>query len=246
MAVGGFIAARGGANFEASPSPPPPPVVQARAFAPAPPPPPSVEDLGDYKLYTLPEPTTLAARQTKQLLMFDQPDVRFDRVYRQTLSTAYGAGPGYADASPIATQIVLKLKNETASGLGLALPAGQVAVFEPQGDLTILTGQPSIRDTAVGLPLEFSLGQAVKVQSHAVLVDRSNTAGRQTARVKVTLTNAQDTPARVELRERGGRPNLTVTDETAAHILKDGDLQWSMTVPANGAVTLTYALEWRN
>ncbi len=245
LAVGGFIAGRGGANFEASP-PPPPPMVQARAFAPAPPPRPSVEDLGDYKLYTLPEPTTVAARQTKQLLMFDQPDVKFDRVFRQTYNTAYGSGPSYQEASPAPTQIVLELKNEAASGLGLALPAGQVAVFEhPDGDLAILAGQPGIRDTAVGLPLELALGQAVNVESQAVVLDRSNVGGRQSARVQVTLTNAQNSAASIEVREGGGRPNLEVTDETAAHILKDGNLEWRVTIPANGTVTLRYTLAWR-
>ena len=33
------------------------------------------EDLGDYKLYNTPEPTTVAAYQTKQIAFLDKPDV---------------------------------------------------------------------------------------------------------------------------------------------------------------------------
>ena len=39
-------------------------------------------ELGDYKIYTLPEPTTVAARQTKQVRFLDQPSVTYERVYQ--------------------------------------------------------------------------------------------------------------------------------------------------------------------
>ncbi|OYX90674.1 MAG: hypothetical protein B7Y78_13700, partial [Caulobacter sp. 35-67-4] len=42
-------------------------------------------ELGDYKLYTLPEPVTLAARQTKQVAFLDQKGVAFQRLYMVTV-----------------------------------------------------------------------------------------------------------------------------------------------------------------
>ena len=64
------------------------PLAAPRAAAPPAPPPP--EDLGDYKLYSLPEPTTLAAHQVKQLALFDRQGVAYQRLFRFDQSSFYG------------------------------------------------------------------------------------------------------------------------------------------------------------
>src|SRR5690606_37553068 len=77
-------------------------------------------ELGDYKIYSLPEPTTVAARQTKQVRFLERDGVAYERVYR--------AGVLNADEESRPTGVVLKLRNEERAGLGVALPGGSVAV----------------------------------------------------------------------------------------------------------------------
>jgi hypothetical protein len=244
--MAGFVAGRGG-DFNGA-------VLQAREApmmamaAPAPPPPPrpTIEDLGDYKLYTLPEPTTLAARQTKQLMMFEREGVKFERVYRQALSTTFGSGNPGQVYGPVPATITLRLKNEESDGLGLALPRGNFAVFEtPPGSPPMLAGQTAIMDTAEGLPFDLTLGSAVNVQSQTRVLRRVREADRNTAQVEVVLTNAGAQAAVVEVFERGGQPSLEASAESHPHISKDGNLQWNVGVPAGSEVTVRYVLSWR-
>ena len=41
------------------------------------------EELGDLKLYRIPEPVTVAAQSRKQVAMIDRKKVRFDRIYTE-------------------------------------------------------------------------------------------------------------------------------------------------------------------
>ena len=242
--MAGFVAGRGG-DFNGA-------VLQAREVpmmamaAPAPPPRPTIEDLGDYKLYTLPEPTTLAARQTKQLMMFEREGVKFERVYRQALSTTFGSGNPGQVYGPVPATITLRLKNEESDGLGLALPRGNFAVFEtPPGSPPMLAGQTAIMDTAEGVPFDLTLGAAVNVQSQTRVLRRVREGDRNTAQVEVVLTNAGAQAAVVEVFERGGQPSLEASAESHQHIRKDGNLQWNGGVPAGSEVTVRYVLSWR-
>ena len=78
--------------------------------------------IGDYKLYPLPEPTDMPARETKQVQFLDQADVPFERVYFHRIDQ-----DRYQQGSDGAT-LTLRLHNVTESGLGKALPAGNFAV----------------------------------------------------------------------------------------------------------------------
>jgi hypothetical protein len=76
-------------------------------------------ELGDYKLYTLPEPTTVAARQVKQVLFLNQRRVPFERIY-----TFRYEDDGFGDEDEAPVNVTLRMKNETAAGSGLGDGAG--------------------------------------------------------------------------------------------------------------------------
>ena len=46
------------------------------------------EDLGDLKLYRIPEPVTVAANSQKQVALIEQAAVKVDNVYRQRIDPA--------------------------------------------------------------------------------------------------------------------------------------------------------------
>jgi hypothetical protein len=219
---------------------PPQLVPPAPAPAPPPPPPPMAKetDLGDYKLYTLPEPTTVAARQTKQVRFLDQPSVRFERLFvvrappRQT-------SPAGIDGA----ERVLRLRNTEAMGLGQPLPSGRVVVMAPGPDGSPgLLGRDRLKDTPADLPLELSLGRSSEVlfRGSSTLLPRRGSSDAPHWSVALQLTNAGDRPAVVEVREPGA-DRIDLTAEDGAHLLDGGVLKWRLKVAAHGTARFRYA-----
>jgi hypothetical protein len=227
--------------------PPPPPAIRV-----APPPRPEVkpEDLGDYKLYTLPEPTTLAAFQTKQLLMFDRPSVAFDKAYRRRMRHGAGSSPKMQDDADDNADLMVEIKNTKASGLGLSLPGGKAALFQtdPASGAQRIA-QDSLQNTAINLPVEFDMGAATEVRAHARVVSATHTGVRNDSRdqsqIEVVMTNATGAPVRFEIREDGSAPNFRVVSASLPSTPVKGGPQWLVDVPAHADAVLTYGLEWR-
>lgn len=205
------------------------------------------EDLGDFKLYNLPEPTTLAPRQTKQLLMFEQPGVQAKTVHRLDLTSSLGRfarRPVSPNVQPRPMQTVFELENLERDGLGLALPRGGVAVFERQGDVPVLLGETSMRDTPEGAPFDLLLSANPLVQAEARVVSDRLLGGRRTVDMEIRLSNASASPVIAQVRERGGASGLRVSQESDGHRFKDGWLEWNLPVSSGNARFLRYTLEW--
>ena len=205
----------------------------------------TASDFGDYKLYSLNEPTTVAANQTKQVVFLSQPAVRYSRAY------AYVARPSYEGIEDDAVQpaeVKLVMDNKAAEGLGKALPGGTVTVLEPKPDGgSSLAGQPEIGDTPVGLSFELAVGQSPRLTVAPVQgeLTRFKRAGQELTRSEVTLTvrNAGDSPA--ELIIGMGLAHLKLLKESRPHIKRNGWTVWTVPVPAEGEATLTYRTEDR-
>lgn len=201
-----------------------------------------VSNLGDYKLYTLPEPTTVAANQTKQVTFLDQGAVAYRRVYSFRVGDAF---PSYV-AHVLPASVLLRLQNKAADGLGKLLPGGMLTVLElkPDGEPS-LAGQPRMKDTPVGLPVELTVGQSdivtiTATQDELTCFDR---AGTHLERSKVTLTarSANARPALVEIRLP--QSDVKLLSESRPHGRDGAWAVWSLTIPAEGEATLRYQTE---
>ncbi len=244
-------------------------IARAVSFAAAAPAPPGVmsemvvtaqkraieSQLGDYKLYTLAEPTTVAARQTKQVLFLDQPAVKFETVYAHTVEPPPQARPdthnaAVADPTPQPAQIVLRLNNTAAEGLGRPLPAGAVQLRQPQtiaGGHELLLGEPTLdRDVPVGEPFELRLGRASQVAlTERMISDQPRPGGRVSQTFEVLAANARAIPVTLEIRhDRAGAAGFAVTTESLPHGEKAGDPLWRLTLPAGGERTLRYTVDY--
>ena len=197
------------------------PAMPRAALPPPPAPPPMAKssDLGDYKLYTLPEPTTVAASQTKQIRFLARPSAAFERFY------VYQAPSPDTKPSPdTRTRVTLAFRNMPGDGLGEPLPSGRVAIMAPApGGRIIFAAGDHLDDTPIGLPFELSLGRASQVQARAetgrIGPDGSGAAEPfarvQTPRprawsVNVALTNTGEASVVIELRQPRG-DDLQVT-----------------------------------
>ncbi|MDV3459401.1 hypothetical protein RZN05_20575 [Sphingomonas sp. HF-S4] len=188
------------------------------------------EDLGDLKLYRMPIPTTVASNAQKQVAMYLKPEVKVAILYR-----------GWIDAgSPAATSIErgLRFRNKKEDGLGVPLPSGPVAVFEPLGGTQALSGEGRTYDKAVGEEVDIALGDAEGLSASAT----ESNAGASTRAYSVTIANAHPWPVRFEGSVRFDQGNYRIEKVSARLGRKDGWPLWKATIPANGSVTLRYRL----
>jgi len=205
------------------PTPPPPP-----------PPPPMMaqqEELGDLKLYRIPERVTVAARSQKQVALLQRPSVKVESVYRQRV---YAPEPRHSGQ----VMRVLVTRNDSASGLGLPLPSGKVAVFGAASGREILVGRGTLADRAVGERVEIVAGTASSVTS-TLSIAPGMTGARE---ARIVVANSRDVPIRYEAELDMGNMTLFPGTELPS---RDGRPLWSVTVPANGQATFRYRLEER-
>ncbi len=186
------------------------------------------EDLGDLKLYRVPERVTVAAQAQKQVAMIDKPAARFERVYEGRVDAG--------DVDPAPLMLKLRTKNDTQSGLGLPLPAGALALFETAQGEALLAAQDDVADKAIGETFEIAVGESPDVQW--TLTRERQSGDRQDWRADIS--NARPDPVNVELivpYELANRPKGVERGE-GGWVLKTQ-------VPANGRATLRYRIKLR-
>lgn len=204
-------------------------------------------ELGDYKIYTLPSPTTVAARQTKQVRFLERTAVPYERVNRQWIGTQWET-PGETDTST--PQVVFRLRNTEAGGLGIALPGGNWSLrrITPEGR-SVLAGEAETQDRPVGLPLELARGDAADVRVRTrVTADGERTRGALTTawrEVEVVVSNLGGDAETVELIPREfNQTGFRITRQSVRSAVTDaGRPAWTLTVPPGESVTLTYRYE---
>jgi hypothetical protein len=205
------------------------------------------EELGDYKIYTLPSPTTVAARQTKQVRFLERTAIPYDRVNRQWIGSLWESPNETETATP---RVVFRLRNTEAGGLGIALPGGNWSLRQIMADgRSVLAGEAETEDRPVGLPLELTRGDASDVQVRMrVTADGERTRGALITawrEVEVVVSNLGGDAETVELipREFNQTGFRIVRESTPSAVTDAGWPAWTLTVPPGESVTLTYRYE---
>jgi hypothetical protein len=211
------------------------------------------EQLGDLKLYRVPDRTTVASRQSKQVRLLDRPSIPIARVYGADLTAD-------ENATPAPARLLLRTMNDAPNHLGLPLPSGRVAVFAAREGETLLQHHSNLRDLAVDEEVEIDMGVSsdveVTAQREKTTIDPGRTESlplvpgvltlhsAETETVnRVDVSNARATEVHFELRlwlPEGGRV------VRADHPLgtKNGRPIFRLTIPANETVTLRY--QWQH
>lgn len=181
------------------------------------------EDLGDLKLYRIPEPVTVNAKGQKQVAMLVKPGAAFEHHYSANVGDI---GDGTKPMS-----LVLRTRNTKENGLGLPMPQGQVMIFEDSAHGPLLVGEASLPDRATGEEVEMRVGSSSDIR--ILVTQLPEKAKRQ--RWKVEISNARNSPVNVEIEIpyelRGSHKEIKKID---------GVPTWKTSLPANGEATLYY------
>ena len=183
------------------------------------------EQLGDLKLYRFPEAVTVSAKGLKQVAFLDRNDVRGRLLYRTSCE------PGDQEARPSSVELLFATVNDRAHGLGVALPSGSVAFFEPSAAGELLVGSPNLRDHAEGQDVELELGQSRQVMAQCNELTDYDASSTRWTRMRAVITNANDAPVTLRL-QQGWSSQWTVRGRGSR--LRDGQRITEVSVPANG------------
>ena len=210
------------------------PVMYAPPPSPPSPPAPAIiaqqEDLGDLKLYRIPERMTVNAKGQKQVAMLVQPDAKFRRVYRAE-PILYNWHQALLNLTPM-----LIGKNEKMDGLGLPLPSGTGMVFENSAFGNQLIGEITVADRAVGDDIELSLPSSMAVNVATTRISQDKNSMVYTMR----LSNANPYAISAEI-----RLPFAITNMPEGVRKKDGRPTWFVTVAGNADSELTVTVPLR-
>jgi hypothetical protein len=199
------------------------------------------EELGDYQLYRLPWRTDLNARQTKQVLFLDEPEIRIERLYGLRLQSLTDSV-----AEDVAIpNLIVRFENTEARGLGEPLPSGVVRAFESYGGREVFAGEAEIADRPVGLPVELVLGRALNVMLE-ITTQPSRNGQRIVAATEHRVVNNKSVPIDLEIRHavEGYYTDVELERSSRPMRRRYGDLAWRFSVPP-GEEQLTYRLSAR-
>jgi hypothetical protein len=197
--------------------------------------------LGDFYIYSLPERTTIAQNQTKQVGFLSANGVDAHKVYQFNLS-------GFASAdNPANASVVVDFRNSTSGGLAAGLPAGSIRVYERDvaGEPKFI-GENTIDHTPQGSELAVKIGDAFDVTVQPTLVsDVKVNRRRDRYTVSYQVRNARPDPVTVEIRQAGlyGTDTKVVQESLKSRRIDAYTLGWSVPVPANGETIVSAQVE---
>lgn len=199
----------------------------------------SREAFGDYHLYTLPERTTIADQQTKQVSFIEAPTVKASKVYR------YDAWNFVSDREALHVNVDVTIENSKADGLGEPLPAGVIRLYGKDGSgQTHFLGEDRIGHTPEGLTIRPRVGQAFDVTAQSTIkARREYRKDRFENDMAYTFRNARAEPVTVVFRQSGFGTNWDIVTASMKQTPVDADTaEWRVVIPAKGETTLSFTV----
>ncbi|HEV2739033.1 MAG TPA: DUF4139 domain-containing protein [Candidatus Elarobacter sp.] len=204
------------------------------------------QDLLEYHLYTLPRHTSVLDNQTKQVELLTAPNVAVTKTLELRGDPYYysSQSPDLGDRLKIGTY--LSFLNE-GGDLGIPLPKGAVRVYKRDNSGTAqFVGSDNIDHTPKGETVRLHLGDSFDVTARKKQTDYRVTPGtpyRYDSAYEIVLRNAKTVPQNVVVVEPIPG-DWTILQSSAPYVKSSSSTAtWSLTVPPNGATTLTYRVQ---
>ena len=196
----------------------------------------SRERVGDDYLYPLPERTTIANQQTKQVSFLDVRGVPAEHAYE------FRNGWLQTSEEPASAQRVYRFSTSAQAGLGDQLPAGTLRFYmrDRRGDPQFI-GENAIDHTPMGSTLSLSTGEAFDVKVKPTVEKREQEGlVRWKTSMSYTLSNATAHPVKVDLIQGGLAGDTRILTESQPSTRRDADTAvWTVQTPALGETKVT-------
>lgn len=188
------------------------------------------EGLGDLKLYRIPVPVDVMAHSQKQVAFLVKDAVPGELVYRARVY----------DDDPDPPEVIFRFQNRIQDGMGEALPAGNVLLFQNGSTGRMLVGETAIWNKALDEEVELSLAESTQV----TIDIRTKNLSPHKREIRGTVRNANPFPVQFEM-EFPTVSYFKFSRLPRKLVSKPGKRVWATRIPANDAVVLAYRVEER-
>jgi hypothetical protein len=209
--------------------------------------------VGEFHLYSLPGRSTLLPGLTTSVALFEPLQVRYERSYVVHGMVPYwGILPqqGEETEAPVEVSYTLKRPRKTDFG-DRPLPGGVARIYQADSaGRQQLVGEAAIDHTPAGEDLRLVAGTAFDLTARRVQTsyssrrDSTKAGWRTTATAdyRVTLRNATDSVAAIDVREERAGEWKVLSSSVPADKLSSTITRFRVRVPARGEAVLTYRL----
>jgi hypothetical protein len=197
----------------------------------------------EYYIYSLDRRTTVADRETKQILFRSAPQITLKKrfVFEPTMAWRYG---GQDPQKKVAVK--LEIENSEKQGLGIALPMGRVRVFKADADASLqFVGEDRIDHTPRDETLKLYIGNAFDLVGEETQMDHKQIGDRvsqDTYSAKLRNRKETDTVQITYITHPGGE--WEVLRSSDAFTKKDANTaECTVTVEPGQEKEITYTIQ---
>lgn len=214
-------------------------------IAPAalPPPPFTEQSFAEYHLYTLAGKTDVNNNETKQLSLFNAGAVPVKKLFVLESASAQFFGGDNGDKRKI--QIKLEMQNSQDNHLGMPMPKGKVRVYKKDSDGALqFIGEDQIDHTPRDEKIRIYLGDAFDVVGERQQTNMEQPNNHlQRMSYQISLRNHKKEAVKVQVIEHS-YGDWKLTAQSQPSVKKDSHtFEFSVDVPADGEVKVTYTIE---
>jgi len=209
---------------------------------------------GEYRMYKLPEATTVGNNQIKQVELIVASKVPVEKTYvydgaqLQWFRHGYYWDPGYGRQENKKVNVMLELENRAERNLGIALPKGKCRVYKADSDKSLeFIGEDAIEHTARDEKVTLYIGDAFDVvgerkQTHFARV--TDHVYEEAFEIKVR--NHKDAPVTVKVLEKLYRcAGWKVIEKSRDFDEVDSrTIVFPVQVPKDGEAVVTYRVRY--
>ncbi len=210
--------------------------------------------VGEFHLYTLPGKSTLLPGLTTSVALFEPVEVPYERNYIvRGLVPYWGFLPQQGEETDAPVEVSYTLKRPHKSELGdRPLPGGVARIYQPDSaGRPQLVGEAALDHTPAGRDLRLDAGVAFDLTARRVqtsyVTRRDSTKAHgvrtiATADYRVTVRNATDSTATVDVIEERAGEWAVLSSSVPAEKLSSTRTRFRVKVPARGEAAVTYRL----
>lgn len=208
------------------------------------------EGLGEYHLYTLGRPATVANREIKQLSLLDASGISYEKkMVIDSMEGFYQYYPneGEVGVGNLKPSVFVEFKNSKENGLGIALPRGKFKVYanDSSGSSQML-GEDWIDHTPKDEKIKIKLGQAFDIRGSRKRTEFSRISSNEVSETfELEVRNRKDTPETVYVYERHWG-DWKVTKTSMEFTKADSNtMVYKVDLGANATKKVTYTVRTR-
>jgi len=198
------------------------------------------QTLGDFHIYSLPEPIDLNQNQSVTVRLYEPRNVDYTKTY------VFENTERSKKDEPL--KIEIKLNNTAENNLDIPLPQGKVNLYIMTNDGTLeYAGQDILKQVPKGETAIISAGRAFDVIGKRTVLHFDRQRKSEEASIEITIKNKRDENVKVRLEEQI-HGDWVIRDASEDYIKKDAStIHFLITLKAGDSKTVsyTYRKEWK-